>query len=276
VGKVTEQNKAIIDANADKEIAKSAPTATVTNPPPVDLEKKFIEDIPKDDRPSGAQIPQLEAARLAPSDTVAALQGVVVSLVKDRIASAVKVINDDTKWDVLQGVFAQRILAAKANMMMLHPELTDISAVDAVLAQFSNGVRTVQDCSNILSIIGAGQWAHAENDVLILQSKQNVEKSGQMEPGEKQMWLQDAIKYTEQGIVTEAALRVKNGQGNLASMKALLEFGLKPWQIAKCQWDGGDLYIWWSQTPDVPNTFGFKKFNFAVSAGFDPVSYLPL
>jgi len=132
-----------------------------------------------------------------------------ISLVKDRIASVVKMINKDTKWDFLEGIWTDKLNAAKQHMLEVNPNLTQ-EDMNKLLNQYANGVLSPDDCRNVQSVLGLPQVLHAQNDIQILESMKAAERAGQLGPALSQMYLESAIRDVSMSIANEAIMRVQN------------------------------------------------------------------
>lgn len=186
----------------------------------------------------------------------------VVSLIKDRIASAVKMINKDTKWDFLMGIWVSKIEAAKQHLLSINPNMTQ-DDVDSLLAKYAGGILDENDCKNVQSVMGLPAVLHAKNDVLILESMQAAEKAGTLGPAMSTMYLNAAIKGVSNDIVVDGINRVQNDSASIESRRlALQEFGLPKDVADRAMFSGGACQINWMGS--------WRDFNGYELAGYNP------
>lgn len=187
---------------------------------------------------------------------------VQVAQIKDRIASTVKMINRDTKWDFLMGIWVDKVESAKQHLLAINNGSMSQDDMDKILAQYAGGVLNEDDCRNVQSVMGLPQVLHAQNDVLILQSMQAAEKAGTLGGGMSDTYLKAAIRGVSKAIIDDGINRVQNDSAPIATRRlALQEFGLPQDVADRAMFSGGACDINWMG--------GWRPFNGYSLAGFD-------
>lgn len=164
----------------------------------------------------------------------------------------VKMINKDTKWDFLEGIWTDKLNAAKQHMLEVNPNLTQ-EDMNKLLNQYANGVLSPDDCRNVQSVLGLPQVLHAQNDIQILESMKAAERAGQLGPALSQMYLESAIRDVSMSIANEAIMRVQNESAGIqAQRRALREFGINKDTAERAIFSGGQC---WYQSGGVWKAF---------------------
>lgn len=224
---------------SDKKLAAS-PIATSTAP----VAQPASTPLPQGFPPTSSQTASQPAQPAAPQEEI--------SRVKDRIASVVKLINKDTKWDFLEGIWTDKLNAAKQHLLEVNPNMTQ-EDMNKLLNQYANGVLSPDDCKNVQSVLGLPQVLHAQNDIQILESMKAAERAGQLGPALSQMYLESAIRDVSMSIVSEAIMRVQNESAGIqAQRRALREFGLDKDTAERAMFSGGQC---WYQSGGVWKAF---------------------
>jgi hypothetical protein len=205
-------------------------TAVVTPPAPVPIPTPIPNPVP-----------------IPPSPTPIVAPVVPISLVKDRVATAITLVSTDAgMWDYLMQNLGDKINAAMQHMLSVNPNMATIDAVKAVVAQYLGVSLTVQQCSDVQSILGLPQVLFAYHDQSILQSFKDAALSGHLSAGMVQMFRNTAVRYASVNIVNEATMRVQNDDLPIEQRwLALQEFGLSADVAHQAIFSGGMVTINW-------------------------------
>lgn len=165
--------------------------------------------------------------------------------IRDKIESTVKLINHETKWDFLMGIWVEKIEKAKQHLLSINPNMTQKDLAE-LMSKYANGVLNEDDCRNVQSVMGLPQVLHAKNDVLILQSMQAAEKAGNLGKAMSDSMLQAAIRAVKLDIVNDGIIRVQNDSDPIEDRRlALREFGLPKDVADRAMFSGGQCSINW-------------------------------
>jgi len=168
-------------------------------------------------------------------------------LVKDRMVVAEEMASTDVgMWDVLLNRFQDTFMRALERMLSMHPEYNSVEALQAAIKEYLGTTLTPQQCANVQGMLGL-RWA--VTSFADIRHINNIKAAAERDPKgmawQVEQWRTTAMKWARDGVIREAADRVKNQMLPIPKReKALLEFGLSGEEIHKCQWAGGSVTLW--------------------------------
>jgi len=186
-----------------------------------------------------------------------------VSLVKDRISAAVKLVSTDTgMWDYFEQSLGDKINTAMKHMLSLNPNMATIDAVRAVVDQYLGIKLSTEQCSTIQGILGLPQVLFAYSDASIFASFKTAAMAGTLPSWYIEVLRKSAVRNVTLSLVNEAINRVQNDNADIASRKlALQEFGISPSDAERTIFSSGSTVIWYLG--------GYRAFNGYALAGID-------